>query len=137
MGSVEKGSSIADIEKRTGFSSAIISKILKQMIKKQMIKFNSKTDRYYPGTPHYFFEKTSQDDFLQKRVLELLGYAETKARGNSVGRKSFFSCASLSILEKDIPEIKIQMSKVLNKFAQNVEVSDGDKVVHMISALLL
>lgn len=139
LGSLENGSSLPEIQKRTGLSAPVILKALKNMQDKRMIKHDQKTDRYHAGNLHYFFEDVSYDSFFQKRILDLLKRAESTAASYATGtvpKKDFFHCSTFSILEKDVPKIKSELGDVLNKFAQNAEFSDGDKLAHIITGLL-
>jgi uncharacterized protein (TIGR02147 family) len=139
LGSLEKGSSLAEIQKRTGLTASVILKTLKHMQDKSIIKYDSQTDRYYAGNLHYFFEDVSYDSFFQKRIMDLLQRAESTASNYATGtlpKKDFFHCSTFSILEKDIPQIKTELRDVLNKFAQDAEFSDGDKLAHVIAGLL-
>ncbi len=139
LGSLENGSSLPEIQKRTGLSAPVILKALKNMQDKRMIKHDQKTDRYHAGNLHYFFEDVSYDSFFQKRILDLLKRAEGTAASYATGtvpKKDFFHCSTFSILEKDVPKIKAELRDVLNKFAQDAEFSDGDKLAHIIAGLL-
>lgn len=139
LGSLENGSSLTDIQKRTGLSTAVILKTLKHMQDKRMIKHDLKTDRYHAGNLHYFFEDVSYDSFFQKRIMDLLKRAESTASSYATGtvpKKDFFHCSTFSILEKDVPKIKAELRDVLNKFSQDAEFSDGDKLAHVIAGLL-
>lgn len=139
LGSIEKGSSLAEIQSRTKQSTGVILKTLKNMLDKRMIKHDQKTDRYYAGNLHYFFEDVSYDSFFQKRILDLLNRAENAASTYATGlapKKDFFHCSTFSVLEKDVPRIKAELREVLNKFAQDAEFSDGDRLAHVIAGLL-
>lgn len=139
LGSIENGSTIEDIQNRTNLSTAVILKTLKHMQEKRMIKYDLKADRYFAGNLHYFFEDVSYDSFFQKRILDLLQRAESAASsyvGGHIPKKDFFHCSTFSVLEKDVPRIKAELKDVLNKFAQDAEFSDGDKIAHVIAGLL-
>ncbi|MGZ3742820.1 MAG: TIGR02147 family protein [Pseudobdellovibrionaceae bacterium] len=136
LGSLEKGAALEEIQARTGFKLSLIQEVLKLMLEKNIIAFRADTGCFYPLALHHFFVNADQDQIFQKRFLDLTKRVEAKAKNSMKSDTDLFQCSTISIHAKDLPKLKSELRELLNRFVQEAESADGNRLAHIVVGMI-
>ncbi len=136
LGTIDQGATMNEIIQRTNMTEAKLSLILNAMKQKELIEIDSVTNRFKPGVLHHFFEDVEKDMIFQNRFLEVLDKVKQKARVSGPNIAELFQCSTLSVNAANLPRLKKELRELLNKFVQDSEEADGNKLAHILVSLI-
>ena len=136
LGCEIKGSTFEEIQKRTLMPQNSLQVILKAMEKQGLVFSDSNKDRFKPIVRQQFFENLKQDEIFQKRFLNILEKTKNKAKTSIDSETELFQCSTISVKSQDLPQLKSELREVLNKFVQDAETPEGDKLTHLLVSFI-
>jgi uncharacterized protein (TIGR02147 family) len=136
LGSVERGSSLHEIEKRTGISRATCQQVLEELYAHNVIRWDKSTDRFFPSTLHYVFNEMGKDKFFKRSFLRTSKRVSEAAERTFENDDRLFFSSVFSVDRAKLPEFKIQLRELLLSFVDSVEDDQGTTVAELAVGLL-
>ena len=136
LGSPDSGASLEEICSRTELKKEQVSQVLNAMIPKGLVRRATDSDRYLPIMLHHFFNGAEADTIFQDRFLELLDRTKVKAKVSMKSETELFLCSTISVKSFELPRLKSELREVINKFLQDNECAEGDRISSVLIAML-
>lgn len=134
LSSSKRGSHLGSLEKRTELSVDLIKITLAKMEELGLVA--KKGALYYPVVTHAVSSQLSSKSYFKGYYLNSLdkAYHSSKRTFNDPARLYF---ASHFLVKKELlPQLKAELRKTPIKFIEQSDITEGDKVAHLVCALL-
>lgn len=134
LNSTKRGSHLGGLEKRTELSVDLIKITLGKMEELGLVV--KKGPLYYPVVTHAVSSQLSAKSYFKGYYLNSLDKAyQSSKKGFSDPSRLYF--ASHFLVNKDhLPRLKAELRKTLIKFIEESDITEGDKVAHLVCALI-
>lgn len=134
LGTLENGASMAEVAKRASLPDKAAESLLLEMKEQKLVE--ERDGRYFPLSPHFFYEGADQDKLFQQRYLEILNRVKVKASRSLKSEDSLFLCSTISVSSKELSRFKNELREFLNNFVQDAENPEGDTLAHILVGMI-
>lgn len=132
LGSVEQGSPLLEISKKTGLPAEKIDQILAELVAAGAAKVENGIA--YPIGLHLVLETVGADEFFRRDTSHSLTIA--KNRLNLPNTNDYFFGSTFSIQEQDLPTLKDKLDILLKDYVSEAESSEGNRIVNLTAFLI-
>ena len=127
-GEVGVGVDSKTLSKRTGLCQDTVLKSLPLLEQLKLGKYDPEKDTFYPSTAQVHIVPDKDKKFFQDFYQYCLGLQKDQVSENFYSDDSYFYNEVFSVNKKDIPKLKLELSKLLKSFLIKAENSQGDSV---------
>jgi uncharacterized protein (TIGR02147 family) len=135
LGTKELGASLEQIVSRTRSKKSICESVLQSMTAFGACIHDPKTNRYKPLSLNPLFEGLGKNPLFQSWFLHCLDLTKTEATNRFSSDQALFLGSALSIQSHKLPLLKKKLQEVVFQFIEDSEVSEGDRVAHVVAAI--
>jgi antitoxin component HigA of HigAB toxin-antitoxin module len=134
-GDQDHGASYSQIYGRTRLADNILEKNLDLLLKMNLLE--KKEELYFPVNLHVYLQTKTQSELLSS-VFKMAVNSAT-ARVDHIAEQSdeYFFASQFCINESQMPALKRELRETILKFVDDSIVSNGDRVVKVVTALHL
>lgn len=134
LSSSKKGNHLGTLEKRTDISLDLIKLTLAKMEDLGLVK--KKGPLYFPVVTHAVSSQLPSKSYFKSYYLNSLDKAYHSSKRSFNDPSRLFFASHFLVEEALLPQLKAELRKTLIKFIEQSDISEGDKVAHLVCALL-
>lgn len=134
-GDYNTGSSLEQLYQRTRLAENILIKNLDLLVKMNFLE--KKDDLYFPVDMHVHLKTRMQSELFHKFIESALQSANSRLSQVTENSPEFFFSSQFCINESLLPVLKRELNETILKFVEDSVVSNGDRVVKVVTALHL
>lgn len=135
LGTLETGATLMDIEKRTGLSEAEVEGTLEILVTEKLVL--KKGRRFYPASSEVFFEKLGKSEFFKNFFCRSILKSQELAFRKFGSPDTLFYSMALSIKPEKMPEFRLELAELLDKYTTEIEDPNGTRVASLNCAFHL
>lgn len=135
-GTPVSGAALVDIQKRTGFAADQVLKFVKELESLRLLEFTSET-QVLPKDQHVYLQTTDQSALLNHTFRQSARIAVERISQQRQLQDEFFFNSSFCVRLDQLAEFKKELRETVLKFVDNATAEEGNRVVHLLTALHL
>lgn len=134
-GDHNNGSSLEQLYQRTRLAENVLTKNIELLLKMNLLE--KKEDLYFPVNMHIYLQTKTQSELLNLVFKTAVNSATSRLGHIGEDSNEFFFASQFCINESQLPALKKELRESILKFVDDSLVSNGDRVVKVVTALHL
>jgi DNA-binding MarR family transcriptional regulator len=134
-GDHDTGSSIEQLYQRTRLAENVLTKNIDLLIKMNLLE--KRENLYFPVNMHLYLQTKTQSEILNLIFKTAVNSATSRLGQMTDDSNEFFFASQFCIKESQLPALKRELRESILKFVDESLVSNGDRVVKVVTALHL
>ncbi len=131
LGTVEKGTTLRELQVRTGFNTKALEKILLDLEKVGIVKSIPKTGRYLPVPSAIEAEKLNDEILFEKDFIRALQKAQGRFKSQAQSEESLFMTQTFSVKKSKLAGFRNSLAQLIIEFADDAEAAEGDAIAEI------
>jgi hypothetical protein len=134
-GDHNSGSTLEELYQRTRLAENVLIKNIDLLIKMNLLE--KRQDRYFPVNLHVYLQTKSKSELLNIVFKTAINSTASRLGHITEDSNEFFFASQFCINESQMPALKRELRESILKFVDESLVSNGDRVVKVLTALHL
>lgn len=134
-GDHNSGSSLEQLYQRTRLAENVLTKNIDLLMKMNLLE--KREDLYFPVNMHIYLQTKTQSELLNLVFKTAANSATSRLGHITEDSNEFFFASQFCVNESQMPALKRELRESILKFVDESLVSNGDRVVKVVTALHL
>lgn len=134
-GEIGSGSSLNEIQLRTGLDSRVLKSSLSKMEKLGVFVRDQAKERFLPTDFHIAISAAERSEYFRRAYVKGLELARKGATHDLGSPEKLFFQSTFCVRVNDLPILKQRLRKLLDEFVESSIDGSGERVVNLITAL--